>query len=166
MFTCCGSLCKNDWPLSLGDGDGAGTYTFDESVIVVGGACTGCALGANILKALCFKGNCELKEGIGVGGSIELLLLVCRSCFSKITVGIGTVGIDIEATEGEIVVVGILSFISLEISGDVEGFASVDCTALAIFLNFLCKYVPSDSSHLCSSGSTAGVVLTGERGFT
>ena len=89
-------------------------------------------------------------------GFIEVLLPVGRSCFSKITVGIGTVGIDVEGA-------GILSVDSLVLSEDFEGFASVNCTALAIFLNFLCRYVPSDSSHLCSTGSTAGVVLTGDK---
>ena len=127
--------------------------------------CAGCALGANILKALCFKGNCELIDGAGVGGSIEVLFLVGRSCFSKITVGIGTVGIDVETIDEEMVVEGTLPDESLVLSDDVEGFASTDCTALAIFLNFLCRYVPSDSSHLCSTGSTAGVVLTGDNGF-
>ena len=42
------------------------------------------------------------------------------------------------------------------------GSDSTDWTADAIFLNFLCKQVPSDSSHLCSTGSTAGVVFTGD----
>ena len=127
--------------------------------------CAGCALGTNILKALCFKGNCELKDGAGFGGSIKVLFLVGRSCFSKITVGIGTVGIDVEEIDEEIVVEGTLSDESLVLSEVDEGLASTDCTALAIFLNFLCKYVPSDSSHLCSTGSTAGVVLTGDKGF-
>ena len=58
---------------------------------------------------------------------------------------------------------GTLSIDSLVLSEDVEGFVSVDCTGLAIFMNFLCTYVPSDSSHLCSTGSTAGVVLTGDK---
>ncbi len=46
-------------------------------------------------------------------------------------------------------------------AGDVTGGGDDDspsaCTDEAIFLNFLCMYLPSLSSHLCSTGSTAGV---------
>lgn len=32
----------------------------------------------------------------------------------------------------------------------------VTTTEEAIFLNFLCLYIPASSSHLCSTGSTGG----------
>ena len=83
------------------------------------------------------------------------------SCgLSKRNVGIGPAGI---VAEGGCIAFGtiVVSDDSLETSV-AGGIGSTNCTADAIFLNFLCKYVPSDSSHLCSTGSTAGVVLTGE----
>ena len=87
--------------------------------------------------------------------------MVAGSCgLSKRNVGIGPAGI---VAGGGCIMVGAIVFSvdSLAISV-VGGVGSTNCTADAIFLNFLCKYVPSDSSHLCSTGSTAGVVLTGE----
>ena len=36
--------------------------------------------------------------------------------------------------------------------------------AVAIFLNFLCRYFPSVSSHRCSTGSTLGVCMAGDLG--
>ena len=39
--------------------------------------------------------------------------------------------------------------------------AVVTTTDEAIFLNFLWVYIPADSSHLCSTGSTAGIVSVG-----
>ena len=66
------------------------------------------------------------------------------------------VGLDTTADSGG------FSADTVEIAGGAGGEGSTCCTAEAIFLNFLCRYVPSDSSHLCSTGSTAGVVLTGD----
>lgn len=48
--------------------------------------------------------------------------------------------------------------------GAVTGFSSAAAAAVAIFLNFLCRYFPSVSSHRCSTGSTLGVCIAGDLG--
>ena len=55
--TCCVAVLWACWVVLIGEGDGAGTYIFDERGNVEGAVCTGCALDITILRALCFRGN-------------------------------------------------------------------------------------------------------------
>ena len=96
-----------------------------------------------MLRALCFSGK------------------PCVACDGGGGCGGGTVGVDVE---------GGAAPASHEFSGraslgggDGGGGGSLGADAVAIFLNFLWRYFPSDSSHRCSTGSMAGIFKLGDK---
>ena len=74
----------------------------------------------------------------------------------------GVLGTTVLVTTVLLLIGGIGGVTVFLLSVGVDGVATeVTTTDDAIFLNFLWVYNPSDSSHLCSTGSTAAILLFG-----
>ena len=108
----------------------------------MGGVGSGCRGGEDsMLRALCFSGKpCVACDGGGGGG--------------------GTVGVEVEGGANPASSHDFSGRVSL--GGEDGGGGSLTADAVAIFLNFLWRYFPSDSSQRCSTGSMAGTFKMGE----